>query len=278
MDFSAVDLTSNLTDEEKLEKAKARCERLCDMENNREGSLVGYDCRECKNKGYLIKPQLYMNNYQEVQVNCKCMKIRKTLSALRRSGLEDVVHKYTFQKYIITEEWQKGVMDIAQRYLKSADNSWFFYGGTSGCGKTHICTAIAISLLKRGNEVKYMLWRDEASRLKARVNDVSYGEFVDVYKNVDVLYIDDFFKTGKGEHQSKQRPTPADINLAFEILNSRVAKKKITIISSECTLADIVEIDEAVAGRIKEMCGEHFVNVAKDVTKNYRLRGTSNEV
>lgn len=155
-------------------------------------------------------------------------------------------------------------------YLILRRNGRIFITGNSG--KSHICTAVAITLLKRGKEVKYMLWRDEASRLKAMVNEPEYETIVKHYKTVDVLYIDDLFKTGKSENSRKQRPTQGDINLAFEILNARYISKKLTIISSESTLPDLIDIDEAIAGRIKQKCGDYCLNIAPDTSKNYRLK------
>lgn len=261
------------------ERSKKHCEFLCEHENAREGNLNeidGYDCRICKNKGYTVVPNLYLGMYQEMQVTCICAKARKTIRALNRSGLADVVHDCTFEKYRAMEEWQKIVLTTAKKYLDDLANresQCFFFGGQTGSGKTHICTAIAIELLKRGKEVTYMLWRDEVTKLKAKVNEPDYEKELHRYKSVEVLYIDDLFKTGKAVAQWTQRPTQADINLAFEIINSRVMQKKITIISSENTLTDIIDIDEAVAGRIKQSCGEFCLNIANDRNKNFRLRG-----
>ena len=117
-----------------------------------------------------------------------------------------------------------------------------------------------------------MLWRDEAGRLKSLVNDEEYGDTIAEYKEVDVLYIDDLFKTGKSADRKFQMPTQGDINLAFEILNNRAMSGKTTIISTECTLPELIEIDEAIAGRIKQMSGDYCMSIAKDRNKNYRLR------
>ena len=263
------------TEEERLERSKRKCEFLCESMNREEGNLNaedGYNCSICKNKGFIFVPQLYLGSYNEKQVFCKCTKIRNTIRALNRSGLADVVHDFTFDKYIASEPWQQSILEKAKTYLTECENNWFFFGGTTGSGKTHICTAIAVTLLKQSKEVKYMLWRDEASRLKAMVNSLEYADKIEEYKNVDVLYIDDLFKTGKTEAQGKQRPTQADINLAFEIINSRAIQKKITIISSECTMTDLIDIDEAVAGRIKQKSGIYCINIAPDRSKNYRLK------
>ena len=273
---SGVELGSdNETEEERLERSKKACQLRCDSANRAEGNLNeydGYNCEICKNKGYIIVPELYLNTYSDKQVTCKCARIRRTIRALNRSGLANVVQDYTFEKYIATEEWQKSVLNTAKSYFANCENEWFFFGGSTGSGKTHICTAIAVLMLKQGKQVQYMLWRDEASRLKAIVNEPEYENAIRLYKTVDVLYIDDLFKTGKNDVQGKQRPTVADINLAFEIINSRAVQKKITIISSESTLTDLIDIDEAIAGRIKQKCGEYCINIAPDRSKNYRLR------
>ena len=273
---SGVELGSdNETEEERLARLESACQMRCDSANRAEGNLNeydGYNCDICKNKGYSLVPEPYLNYYTEKQVTCKCMKIRKTIRALKRSGLENVVHDYTLDKYIATDDWQKSVLDTAKRYLTNNEDNWFFFGGATGAGKSHICTAIAISLLKQDKEVKYMLWQEESKKLKACVNNIEYGELIERYKTVDVLYIDDLFKTGKNEMQTNQRPTVADINLAYEIINSRYVSKKITIISSECTITDLIDIDEAIAGRIKQKSGIYCINIAPDRSKNYRLR------
>ena len=270
-----VEFGSKSSNEDFQKIQKKNCEWLCERENNTEGNLNeadGYDCRECRNKGYIIYPDMYMNSYQQVQRECKCMRIRRTIRALNRSGLSDVVHDFTLDKYVATEKWQQDVKETALSYLSESDKKWFFFGGATGSGKTHICTAISIKLLKAGNEVKYMLWVDESKRLKSIVNEPEYHEEIRKLKDVDVLYIDDLFKTGKSENQARQRPTTADINLAFEIINARDIQKKVTIISSESTLSDLIDIDEATAGRIKKNCGPYCINIAQDRSKNYRLK------
>lgn len=262
------------TDEELLEESRVRCEKQCKEYNEKSGSLDevdGYDCPICKNKGHTVVPELYLNRYSQTQVDCKCYKTRRAIRALKRSGLEDVVHEYRFDNYEAKEPWQKNALEVAKRYTDNYKDHWFFMGGASGRGKTHLCTAVAISLLKKGNEVKYMLWRDEARRLKSIVNDPEYNADIQYYKSVDILYIDDLFKTGRVAGKTAQMPTEADINLAFEIINSRAIQQKPTIISSESNLFDLLQIDEAIGGRIKQRCGEYYLNIGAKNTKNYRM-------
>lgn len=161
--------------------------------------------------------------------------------------------------------------EVETGYLVLRRNGRIFVTGNSG--KTHICTAICRELLLRGMPVQYMLWRDDVVKLKASVKDAeAYGAAVDRYKTVKVLYIDDLFKTGKSQDGAAQRPTGADVNLAFEILNFRYGNPELlTIISSECTVDELLDIDEAVAGRIVEKAKTFSLD--KDRKKNWRLKG-----
>lgn len=253
-----------------------------DSYNREQGDLNekdGYDCQECKNKGYIA--MLHHNEqfgyYSETLVACKCMKIRKAINRLNRSGLRNIVKDYTFAKYEAEEPWQQAIKSAAQKFLKDEGNNWFFIGGQSGAGKSHICSAIAVQYIRDGKEVKYMLWRDEINKIKAVVNvAVEYADLVEPLKKAEVLYIDDLFKTGKDETGRPKQPTSAEINAAFEIINYRYNNPGlVTIISSERTLSDLNNIDEAIAGRIaeKSLQSGYCINLKKDPSRNWRMKG-----
>lgn len=151
-------------------------------------------------------------------------------------------------------------------YLVLRRNGRIFITGNSG--KSHLCTAICGELLKRGKGVRYMMWKDDATKLKSVITDSNeYGKLIDELKSVDVLYIDDFLKVQRGK-----QPTEGDINLAFEILNYRYANKSLTIISTEKTIDEILSLDDAIGGRIYQMSKNYSMNIAYDRMKNFRLR------
>lgn len=235
----------------------------------------GHNCPECKNKGYIVK--LVENEdgtYSHCCGDCKCIPIRNSIMRMKRSGLKNIIKDYTFDKFEDTEPWQKALKSAAVEFSKEP-KGWFFLGGQSGAGKTHLCTAICREFLLAGQNVRYMLWRDEIVKLKAVVNDAEeYSKIIEPYKRVQVLYIDDLFKTGKAADQQNQRPTQGDINAAFEIINYRYNNPGlITIISSELTVDDLIDIDEATGGRIYERA--KAFNIAKDRSRNYRIRGAA---
>ena len=250
-----------------------KAERKANRENKMEGKLHlydGFNCDLCRNKGYIMKAVERNGDYEVVQSTCRCDKSRKSIRNLKSSGLEKVIEKYKFGNFNTDTEWRKFMLERAKCFAETSKGSWFFIGGQSGSGKTHLCSAIAIEFLRHGHEVKYMLWKDDSRKIKNNNFDGD-GTLIEYYKSVEVLYIDDLFKTGKTEGEY-QKPTGADINLAFEIINSRVASDKVTIISSENTIYELFEIDEATAGRIKQMCGEYCLNISKGEGKNYRKR------
>lgn len=232
----------------------------------------GYTCHHCKNKGYIIQlGEREDGSFHQVCCDCKCVPIRNSIMRMKRSGLKDIIKDYTFEKFDDAEPWQKTIKAAAMEYAKDP-NGWFFLGGQSGAGKTHLCTAICREFLLSGKSVRYMLWRDDIVRIKGAVTDYEeYGNLIDEFKKVDVLYIDDLFKTGKAADQSQQRPTGADISVAFEIINYRYNNPSLlTIISSELTEDELIDIDEAVGGRIYERSKAFTIGRSRE--KNYRIK------
>lgn len=246
--------------------------------NEREGNLHetdGYKCSVCKNKADIMVVAEVNGRWECVHRDCKCAKARQSIRLLEKSGLKGVMEDYPFSKFTTNEPWQAELKRKAQEYAKSP-SGWFFVGGQSGSGKTHICTAICREFLLSNKAVRYLMWRDDVVKLKAAVNDEErYDELMRRYKRADVLYIDDLFKTGKNQYGEKQWPTGADVNIAFELLNYRYINKLPTIISSECSIDDLEDIDEAVASRIYERSMPYVSNIKKDKSRNYRTRGVT---
>lgn len=232
-----------------------------DLENKREGSLRYMNCEKCKNKGYIA----YINADAVLTFrDCECMKIRKCYQTMERSGINpDMLRRFTFANYEDLELWQKDMKHKAQQYAKSDLSEWLLFSGQSGCGKTHLCTAVAKYLLSQGHEVKYMLWSDIARRLTAlKFREAEYDEFFRTIVDAEVLYIDDFFKTYK------------DPAIAFDVINARYSARESrpTIISTEMNLDAIRKIDEGVAGRIRERSENFCYQIKQDPNRNYRYR------
>lgn len=244
---------------EQLDRERTKIE----FANKTPGSLEGLNCPECMNRGYFLTVD---EQGYRVSRECRCMVRRKNRARIQKSGLEPMVARCTFDSWDATEPWRARAKEIAQRYAEGLEG-WFLASGASGAGKTHLCTAICGRFMERGLDTLYMLWRSVSVDAKAAVNDrEAYQRIVAPLKKAHVLYIDDLFKTGRGA-----APSPGDFNLAFEVLNERYNDpRKLTIISTELSVDDLLSLDEAVGGRIYERSKGFYLDFRG--RENWRLR------
>lgn len=247
---------------------KEHLEMLAKAYNETQGNLKYIDCPKCKNKGYIqiVKFSEFYNDYIECMVVCECMSKRKIMYKAQKSGLGEYLNK-RFNDYQSTEEWQTNVKTKAIEYCKSDNKYWFVTLGQSGAGKTLISCIIAnYLLLKQEKTVIYITWTDFISKLKRDImgdNSSEVSSYLDEIKNVEVLYIDELLK----------KYTEADLKYIIEIINYRYTSNLKTIISSERTIDELLEIDEATFSRVLEKADRFVINIPKDKRKNYRLRG-----
>lgn len=246
--------------------------RQCEQLNAAVGDKSDYDCPVCHNKGWIY----FVTEDNEIcSKPCDCTAIRESAAQIRTSGLQRLMNLYTLDKFHTETDLQQRMKNTALRFLEDQTGKWLFAGGQSGAGKSHLCTGVAGELLRRSIAVRYMLWKDESTRIKAVVNDDSeYRKLVESLKTVPVLYIDDLFKPVLDERGQRKQPNPGDIHLAFEIINTRYIAGLVTIISSEWTIEELQQIDPATGGRIYQMAEGYCLSISPGKEKNYRLKGS----
>lgn len=217
-------------------------------------------CPICGGSGYILrrdeKGELFSRE-------CKCEVIRQNQRRIERSGLKPLLENCTFDRYKALDPWQKSAKETAEKYVDDHDGKWFFIGGSSGTGKTHLCTAICGELMGKGVPVRYVQWRSDIPPIKAKINDAdAYQDAIWPLKTVKALYIDDFLKGSVSD---------GDKNIAFDLLNARYNNPDaITLISSELTIDKILEWDEAIGSRIAERSNGYTLNLRGK--QNWRLR------
>ena len=254
--------------------ADSFAQRCADAYNQTPGTLTDYDCPVCKNKGFVA----YVGEDGEChEMRCGCIVKRNAVRRARASGMGKQLAK-SFDNFTVQTPFQHELYKIASGFVDAVEHGdvcWLLTCGQSGCGKTHICSAACNKLLAQGYDVYYAPWVYEITELKrSRYQEgTQYTDRLNRLKHCQVLYIDDLFKLGKDEKGNKKAPSPADIELVMDILNFRLNSERITVISTEWTVQELLQTDEAVTGRIVEMCGEYVMQVAPDSHKNYRLRG-----
>ena len=270
-------------DKLELDKLMAAAESSCDPAvfakmkvdsfNAEVGNEPYIDCPKCKNKGFIMFLREDLSHYS---ARCGCMKIRTAFRRMEQSGLKETILEKTFEKFEVRESWQSQILEGARAYAKDP-KGWFLIGGQSGCGKTHLCTAICHELIRQEQDVYYMSWREDASRLKSLYGeDAQREEMLHTLKTIPVLYVDDLFKTSTRE-RGMMKPTAADVNLAFEILNYRYNNRLPTIISTEMYPGHLNQVDEALGSRIMELALPHVYTIHSAPGRNYRLRNVAGE-
>ena len=259
-DFGEVKKGSMIFDRNYYEN---RAKRL----NEQEGILHlkdNYNCKECKNKGVIY--ELFRDN-EIVSIVCGCMSERKIKHNVATSGLEKQFTDYTFSNFFTREQHSQTLFNKAKSYLKELHiGLWWVVVGQVGSGKTHITTAIVNELSRSGKSFKYMRYASEMPRLQRGmmnfnpvIKDEAETQF-NMYKTVDILYIDDFMKTRNTDY-------------VFELIDYRYSNGLTTLITTELSYGEQKLIDEAVASRIYELAGSYYISIASGDDKNYRLGG-----
>jgi DNA replication protein DnaC len=204
---------------------------------------------------------------------------RASLIRLKNSGFGETIDdvkaflaEYTFDTFNTREEWQKKMLEKCRQFLAQDEHKWLYISGQPGCGKTHLGTAVCGELLAKGKPTRYMTHRELINTLIASQNDEDYYDIVREYGTVEVLYLDDFFKPVKNDRGDVTRPTAAEVKHTFEVLNMRLVRNGITIITSERSLMEICDIDEALGSRIKQKCGKYTMDILRKPGRNYRMR------
>ena len=249
-------------------------ERQAEFYNMTTGDLNqkdGINCDICKNRGNIA---IVENGYMKMK-KCECMKKRELYSRLSNCGMsKEQLRNYRFETFKADTDWQKVLINKIKDYISTLKENkyWLFIGGTTGAGKTHLCTALFQKLIGTGLVGKYMIWNSEISRLimcKKSFKEEMQDEYINRVAELiscDILYIDDFMQRDFKVEDS--------LNIAYEIINARYNNpNKITIISSELVRDDLQDVISSVFGRIYQRTdnGRFFVNIIGG-DKNYRLK------
>lgn len=160
--------------------------------------------------------------------------------------------------------------------IKDQRGNSFGTFGQAGSGKSHLAIGIGAALLNRKEHVKtvYMPYLEAIQELKANVNDDEYYHKIKSrYLQADLLVIDDLFKDKmrNGSLIKGAMITEADMKHIYPIINHRYLNYLPTVYSTECTPQILVELDEALAGRIIESCNSNMI-VFKGIKYNYRMK------
>lgn len=223
-----------------------------------------FSCPLCKDTGWLEDSK--RNVYKE----CKCIKERKVIELLIKTGLSNEQLKTSFTTFETWNNSIKKMKEVATSYylayekIKNTANNSLALLGESGSGKTHLLSALINNFVTNKDiDIAYISYIDTLIELKQNVlNAEVYKRKINRYKTSSILVIDDLFKGGY---------TVSDIRIVLEIINYRYSAKLPFMISSELYLSDIIKIDKALGGRIAERTKGHVYEI-KGHENNYRVK------
>ncbi|MCI2049495.1 MAG: ATP-binding protein [Lachnospiraceae bacterium] len=226
-----------------------------------------YKCKECRDTGWILSKDETGHEYARP---CKCRMLEEARKRFERSGLATQFRNKNFDNYItsgncILEDAKSQAEKYAREFEPEGhENLSILFSGQVGAGKTHLGTAISQELINREVPVLYMPYRDALTSLKQNIlNEEEYARQIHKFMTAEVLFMDDLLK-GK--------VTEADINILYEIVNYRYNNSLPMIVSTEKTVEQLLEFDEAIGSRILEMSRGYVISF-KGALLNYRLYG-----
>lgn len=231
-----------------------------------------YHCDDCKDHGFIFKT---INQY-EVAVKCKCQILKEVKEKMNNSGLGDLLETRTFDNYETKEDYQKTIKNAAIEYINEfikGNRGSFAILGQSGVGKTHIMAAVARKFIDNNIDVKYYIADEIIQRLQAcKYDEENYNIEFSKIANAGVLFIDDLFKSSVQNYYQRETIEMNDLREIFKIINYRYNKKLPVLLNSEIHFERFRDIDQAIIGRINEMCQyKYLISIKPDASKNYRL-------
>ncbi|MFR0048484.1 MAG: ATP-binding protein [Clostridium butyricum] len=226
-----------------------------------------YECLSCKDTGFIIINQI---EGQPTFRECQCRKKDRLRNQWENNGFNMRCNDLTWSKFNENKNIvSKRMKEIAGKFIKDFEciqfnkNNSIAFLGEPGAGKTHICIAISLELLKKGVNTVYFPYRDCMDEMiDLRIsNKNKYDIKVSKYQKCNILFLDDVFKGGY---------TDAEIKLLFKIINYRYINRLPIIVSSEYLSDDLLKIDKGIASRIVEMAKNRTLDIT-GIEFNQRL-------
>ena len=153
---------------------------------------------------------------------------------------------YTFDNFVIgpSNEYATAIAMSTAKYPGQEKNNPLFLYGNSGLGKTHLMQAIGNEILKNSPEKKVVYVTSErfTNEMIESLHIKDMGTFRQLYRNVDVLLIDDiqFIENKQGTQEE-----------FFHTFNDLYLNNKQIVLTSDRKPKDLVTIEERLKTRFE---------------------------
>lgn len=190
---------------------------------------VRYECPLCGDTGF-----------QDTKM-CICMKNKMVEAGFESSGMGNLLREQRFDNFDLSyyqgdpvaarrmEQILTRMKQFAQGFEAEGSGNLVLFGGT-GLGKTHLSSAVAGEVIRRGYDVFYVsavsLLSDFERERFGNSTGAETGENIQRYFQCDLLIIDDL-----GTEVNNQFTT----SILYNLINTRLNKKVSTIINTNLT-------------------------------------------
>lgn len=238
-------------------------------ENLSYGDLSGFNCPHCKNKGYFVE----IKNGYTFHRECECMEKRRSNEDIKNSEYITYITSKTFTNFELLDDNHKHALKKAKDFIRQSKYPFFYVGGGTGTGKSHLTVATFYQLVQQGFVGEFVKWESEFNNIKSCQfeNPFEFRKIMNKLKYTPLVLFDDFLWNSDGKE-----PTAFEYKIAKEILDERALRGLKTIFSSNYTFDKLFNLNPVVGGRVTEFCGhKDDKNGAFAVNlegKNYRIK------
>jgi chromosomal replication initiator protein len=153
--------------------------------------------------------------------------------------------KYTLDSFVVgpSNELAYAASQAVATYPGEKYNPFFMYGGV-GLGKTHLMQAIGNEILRRdaGKRIRYVTSEEFTNEFTSTIRDKKTKNFADLYRNLDVLIVDDIQFLGNKERTQEE---------FFHTFNTLHQANKQVILSSDKPPKAIPNLEDRLRSRFE---------------------------
>lgn len=213
-----------------------------------------HEWRDCPVHGKV--PASYVGVYGDVWPINECPKCKEQRHFEERLNCSMIPRRFrnkTLDNFETKEKFQQFVKTIADDYVADLENNIgngvsLVFLGPCGTGKTHLACGIAHEAIKRGHTALFVSVSTLIRKVRASWGTKTEEEVLKVFTDCDLMVLDEV---------GIQAGTENERNILFDVLNTRYADMRPTIVISNLKLVEITNyLGTRIIDRLSENGGQ----------------------
>lgn len=201
-------------------------------------------------------PASYVGVYGDIWPVDECPKCKEQRLFEERLNCSMIPRRFrnkTLDNFETKEKFQQFVKTIADDYVADLENNIgngvsLVFLGPCGTGKTHLACGIAHEAIKRGHTALFVSVSTLIRKVRASWGTKTEEEVLKVFTDCDLMVLDEV---------GIQAGTENERNILFDVLNTRYADMRPTIVISNLKLVEITNyLGTRIIDRLSENGGQ----------------------